>query len=883
MEKIVKDNILNSVVVAVSTGNEGYPSEPPYSPSIKYPEYPFGPDTIANEVNHAYDGVRDVLRLMKLDVQHYGRKGWNPLGEIIHPGDTVVLKPNFIRDYRETKTGLENCVITHGSIIRAALDYVYIALKGEGRIIIADAPQNDADFDTIRQIAGLDEIQQFYKQHADFDVEVYDLRSEKAKKVDGVIIGHKRLPGDPQGYVKVNLGSNSMFAEIEHLCCLLYGSEYDTSEIRRHHIGGVHEYLISKTILDTDCVINLSKLKTHKKTGITVCMKNTVGINGNKNWLPHHRLGTPAQGGDQFADNSMKHRIERKAMGCFRRLFPFLGPMRRILGRPLKTIGQSIFGDTNTDTIRSGNWYGNDTTWRMVIDLNRILMYTDRNGNLQDRPARNIFNIVDGIIGGEGNGPLDPTPKPAGIVVAGENPIAVDLVCTRLMDFDYKKIPLLYQAMAKHSLPVYLSEYDYVICSSNAPEFNKPLVEFSGVNLAFKPHFGWQDHIEKSNNVDITSPDYMDEWIIDYNRDNVLNEQNFTEVVFLGDVALAGEIADTIQQYGSDFLFKNIPAEFFDVDIICFNLECCLSKRGEVWEPKPFPLRGLPEFLSIFPKSRCKYIANVANNHFLDYGEDAALDTLEALRSHDMQYFGLRDFKNPNKHLIVNTPAGNIGFIGFAPSAHPLHNASRINLAAESALSMASQVNTLKQQCDIVIASLHQGVEHIPYVDRRCLKLTHVLVDAGADCIVCHHPHIIQGIETYKGVQIFHSLGNFVIGLDFQRHPYGRNSLALRMLLHKKELLKIVVEPFVIKDTFQPRPATREERQQIRTKTETLSSIFESKLRLNTNHLQCTIVRIRDQAWSLCEMMRQKGIYTAIKYYLGRIKSKTKRAYNLYT
>ncbi len=295
--------IQRSAIVAVSTEHAGYPSVPPYSARAAFPEYPFGIDTLTRHTNHAYDGVRDTLRLLELDAAHYGQKNWNPLGEIVHPGNTVVLKPNFVRDFRETQSGHEDCLITHGAIILAALDYAYIALKGKGRIIIADAPQNDADFDAIRRMAGLDEIQEFYRRHAGFEIEVYDLRPEKARKVNGVIVGHKRLPGDPAGYVKVNLGRHSMFAEVEHLCHLLYGSEYDTSEIRRHHTNGVHEYLISKTILEADCIIDIAKLKTHKKTGITVCMKNLVGINGNKNWLPHHRLGTPAQGGDQFADN----------------------------------------------------------------------------------------------------------------------------------------------------------------------------------------------------------------------------------------------------------------------------------------------------------------------------------------------------------------------------------------------------------------------------------------------------------------------------------------------------------------------------------------------------------------------------------------------------
>ncbi len=490
------DSVAKSTEVAVSTGQSGYPLTPPYSPGASYPEYPYASGTVTGEVNHAYDGVREALRLLQLDPEHFGRKDWNPLGHIVHPGHTVVLKPNFVRDFRETHAGHDDCLITHGSVIRAALDYVYIALKGKGRIIVADAPQNDADFDAVRKIAQLDEIQAFYRQQADLEVEVYDLRPEQARKVDGVIVGHESLPGDPAGYVKVNLNEHSAFCEISHLCHLLYGAEYDTAELRAHHHGDVHEYLVSKTILDADCVINLPKLKTHKKTGITVCMKNLVGINGNKNWLPHHREGTPAQGGDQFADDGVKHRIERKAMMCFRGLFPLLGPLRRVVAQPVKSLGKRIFGDTNADAIRSGNWHGNDTTWRMAIDLNRILMYADARGRLGDRPARGLLSIVDGIVGGEGNGPLDPTAKPSGIVVAGSNPVATELACARLMGFDYQRLPMVGGALADHILPIADFEYHEVICRSDDPQFNGPLSECGVVAGPFKPHFGWLGQIE---------------------------------------------------------------------------------------------------------------------------------------------------------------------------------------------------------------------------------------------------------------------------------------------------------------------------------------------------------------------------------------------------
>ncbi|MCH7704503.1 MAG: DUF362 domain-containing protein [Planctomycetes bacterium] len=445
---------MDSKTVAIFRGPARYPDMPPFSPSEGFPEYPFDCVKDGSQPNPAYHAVRGALGLLDLDAEHFDTPEWNPLGGIVRPGDTVVLKPNFVRDFRETQPGHADCIITHGAVIRAVLDYAFIALEGRGRLIIADAPQNDADFQAIRRIAGLDEIQAFYRERAGFDVEVYDLRPEFARKIDGVIVGHTPLPGDPAGYVRVNLGEHSAFCEINHLCHLLYGAEYDTAELYRHQHDDVHEYLISKTVLEADVVISLPKLKTHKKVGLTVNLKNLVGINGNKNWLPHHRQGTPGQGGDEFRESGMRRRIERMTMARFKRLFPLLGPLRPLVAGPIKALGKTIFGDTNTGTVRSGNWYGNDTTWRMVLDLNRILLYADADGTLHDRPVRRFFSVVDGIVAGEGNGPLDATPKPTGIIVAGGNPVAVDLACARLMGFDWRKTPVLYRTFDPHRWPL---------------------------------------------------------------------------------------------------------------------------------------------------------------------------------------------------------------------------------------------------------------------------------------------------------------------------------------------------------------------------------------------------------------------------------------------
>jgi uncharacterized protein (DUF362 family) len=490
---------LETVAVYRSEGH--YSHTAPYHPAQAYPEYAFGASALGPD-NPAYAAVRGALGLIFPD--GFGTPGWNPLREVVRPGDTVILKPNLISDSHETRGDDVVSVITHGSVIRAALDYVAIALRGRGRIVIADAPQCDASFERLAEFNGLPLIQSFYREHSPIQVDVIDLRPEYAHKVNGVIVGHTPLPGDPAGYTAIDLGRASEFYPISHTNPRLYGSEYDVTEVALHHHGDVHEYLICKTILDADVFVNLPKMKTHKKVGVTLNLKNLVGINGNKNWLPHHREGVPATGGDQYAESGLSERLERVLLAMFKRYFPRLGPLRPWLGGPAKDIGRKLFGDTTTDRVRSGNWHGNDTTWRMVLDLNRALRYGDGLGVLHEEPQRRYFSIVDGVIGGEGNGPMGSDPRPEGVIVAGLAPLAVDLVCARIMGFDFRRIPMLYNALKDHTYPLNTIPYDNIRCRSNVREHDRLLNQIAGPGFAFRPHFGWVGHVAVTDPITST-------------------------------------------------------------------------------------------------------------------------------------------------------------------------------------------------------------------------------------------------------------------------------------------------------------------------------------------------------------------------------------------
>ena len=163
-----------------------YATDPPFHPQIRYPEYD-GPLSRSGTPNAAYDAVRETLHLLQLDDAHYGRMDWNPLGNFVSPGQMVAIKPNLVMN-RHLRGGSLNCVITHGSIIRAVVDYACLALQGRGRIVIGDAPLQMADFDAICECNGLHEIAHYAQSTWGVDVDVVDFRRVRAVSDHGHVV-----------------------------------------------------------------------------------------------------------------------------------------------------------------------------------------------------------------------------------------------------------------------------------------------------------------------------------------------------------------------------------------------------------------------------------------------------------------------------------------------------------------------------------------------------------------------------------------------------------------------------------------------------------------------------------------------------------------------
>lgn len=415
----------------------------------------------------------------------------------IRPGDRVVLKPNLVKECKETDRNEWRCVITSPELIKYVANYVCEKLKGKGEVYICDAPQTDSSFTEINKKMKLTDIAVDCTSKFGVPVKVVDLRSEEWISEKGIIVHKKKLSGDPNGKVVFNLGRDSLFYGHKgegHY----FGADSDYGELNKHHRGEKQEYLLCATPIIADVVVSLPKMKTHKKTGVTLSLKNLVGITADKNWLPHHTWGSPKVGGDDYPDQSLKRRVETWGSKLVKRVIiniPFVGVK---LAQIIRAEGVRVFGATQT-TIRSGNWYGNDTTWRMTLDLNRCLMYGNGDGTFRNTRKR-YYSVIDGVIAMEGAGPMQGDPKECGVYISGEDPASVDAVATTLMGFDWKKLPVVYEAFSKHTYPISVVDPDDIRIVSDLRDWNGTLEELrQKEHFDFIPYFGWKGHLELPN------------------------------------------------------------------------------------------------------------------------------------------------------------------------------------------------------------------------------------------------------------------------------------------------------------------------------------------------------------------------------------------------
>ncbi|NEY72704.1 CapA family protein [Bacillus mesophilus] len=268
-------------------------------------------------------------------------------------------------------------------------------------------------------------------------------------------------------------------------------------------------------------------------------------------------------------------------------------------------------------------------------------------------------------------------------------------------------------------------------------------------------------------------------------------------------------------QNGLEFFVQNIKDLFSQDDFTSVNLETTLTNSTQKADKK-FRFKGTPEYTEILKLGSIEAV-NLANNHTFDYLQRGYSDTVDNLTKYDVGYFG-----NESSYLtnIKGIDVGALGYNGW-------------NDTKELRSQIETDIKNLRNQgAKIIIVHFHWGEER-SYVPNSVQKsIGRFTIDQGADLVVGHHPHVVQGIEEYNGKFIVYSLGNFMFGGN--RNPSDKDTFVFQQVFHltdgelvdKKE---IKVIPFRISSTtarnnYQPTPLDGDEAKRVLSKIYKLSA-----------------------------------------------------------
>jgi uncharacterized protein (DUF362 family) len=398
---------------------------------------------------------------------------------------TVLLKPNWVLHYNQGSENME-CMVTHPTFILCALREV-LATRPR-KVIIGDAPVQGCDFNALTTPPWRQKIRDI----STTPIEIVDFRSVvlRGLSLEKGFIEKRR---DERSYVLFDLATESLLEPVSSLSGRFRVTGYDPREIAKTHRLGRHQYLICREAFEADAILSLPKLKTHKKTGISAALKNVVGLSGNKEHLPHHRVGGSFLGGDCYCG---LHPLKRIAEFCLDRANRVIGTETYRLWARIASLFlncQRKIGDSDIE----GSWNGNDTAWRMALDLNRLLLFGRADGTIGRAPVRPVYSLTDAILAGQGEGPLASDPVYLGVVTFAHSSAFADLAHSYLMHFDWQKIPLIRSSFDNFRFP--LTSSPPSICELYYRNCRVPLEEIAErLGRDFKPPRGWKDYIERA-------------------------------------------------------------------------------------------------------------------------------------------------------------------------------------------------------------------------------------------------------------------------------------------------------------------------------------------------------------------------------------------------
>jgi poly-gamma-glutamate capsule biosynthesis protein CapA/YwtB (metallophosphatase superfamily) len=237
-------------------------------------------------------------------------------------------------------------------------------------------------------------------------------------------------------------------------------------------------------------------------------------------------------------------------------------------------------------------------------------------------------------------------------------------------------------------------------------------------------------------------------------------------LTFVGDILLDGYVGNQISKHGVNYPFEKVAPHLRKADMTIANLETSVSTRGTPEKDKTFVFRSKPSALNGLVYSGIDAVS-VANNHILDYGKEAMLDTLLHLKKYNIGATGAgKNAKEAYAPYVQTVQGKTIAVLGVSRvMPGPSWYAGENKAGVASAYSLEPMMTAIKhsaKQHDFTVVYIHWNQEFKDYPEPYARKLAKQMIDNGADMIIGSHSHCIMGIEYYQHKPIYYSLGNFV-------------------------------------------------------------------------------------------------------------------------
>lgn len=274
-------------------------------------------------------------------------------------------------------------------------------------------------------------------------------------------------------------------------------------------------------------------------------------------------------------------------------------------------------------------------------------------------------------------------------------------------------------------------------------------------------------------------------------------------MIFVGDIMLSRSVGELMAKKGDYNLpFVNIADFLKSADLTFANLENPVSSRGinvgskYSFRADPKTIQGL-KFAGID-------IVSIANNHMWDYGREAFLDTMTHLTEAGINFTGGGHNSEEAHHPIIKDVRGTkVAFLAYTEFLQSvIAGANSAGITRWSMDQMKKDIVAAQEKSDLVVVSFHWGDEYQTKHNLKQEQFAKAAIDAGADLIIGHHPHVIQEIEQYKDGWIAYSLGNFVFDQNFSKETML--GLALEVKIVNKKIGEINKKEVAISKEYQP-------------------------------------------------------------------------------